>query len=143
MNEPIPIAETGLMIKRLQARHHRAADIALAEIGVSLVQWDVLRHLGENPGASLHDLAVLTFQTDQSMGTLATRIEARGLIERVPGPGRAVRHRLTAVGEQIREAGAGVLHEVLLKSFAPLNAQELALFDGLLRRLLAADGASG
>jgi DNA-binding MarR family transcriptional regulator len=138
MTEPTPIAETGLMIKRLQARHHRAADVALAKVGVSLVQWDALRHLGENPGASLHDLAVLTFQTDQSMGTLAGRIEARGLIERVPGPGRAVRHRLTPEGERIRRSGARVLHRVLTRSFAPLSPAELAAFDAMLRRLLDA-----
>jgi len=141
MSEPPPIFETGLMIKRLQARHHRAADLALAEVGVSLVQWDALRHLSENPGASLHDLAVLTFQTDQSMGTLAGRIEARGLIERVPGPGRAVRHRVTPDGERIRESGARVLYRVLTESFAPLSPPELAAFDGLLRKLLAADGS--
>ena len=126
------------MVKRLQARHHRAADAALAPVGVTLVQWDALRHLHEHPGASLHDLAVLTFQTDQSMGTLAARIEARGLIERVPGPGRAVRHRLTPEGERIRRSGARVLHRVLTRSFAPLSPSELAAFDGLLRKLLDA-----
>jgi DNA-binding MarR family transcriptional regulator len=142
MSEPPAISETGLMVKRLQARHHRAADLALAKLEVSLVQWDVLRHLSENPGASLHDLAVLTFQTDQSMGTLAGRIEARGLIERVPAPGRAVRHRLTQEGERIRKSGARVLRRVLAESFAPLSPAELATFDRLLRKLLATEGSA-
>jgi DNA-binding MarR family transcriptional regulator len=141
MSELPPISETGLMVKRLQARHHRAADIALATCGVSLVQWDALRHLSENPGASLHDLAVLTFQTDQSMGTLAGRIESRGLIERVPAPGRAIRHRLTPEGERIRKSGARVLQRVLTESFAPLSPPELATFDRLLRKLLATDAS--
>jgi DNA-binding MarR family transcriptional regulator len=70
----------------------------MAPLGLSLVQWDTLRHLHRQPDASLHDLAVLTFQTDQSFGSLATRMAGRGLIERVPGPGRAVRHRLTKGG---------------------------------------------
>jgi len=51
-----------------------------------------------HPGASLHDLAVLTFQTDQAFGTLAARLEARGLIRRVNGPGRAIRPELTPEG---------------------------------------------
>src|ERR1700729_205392 len=123
------LQDLALMVKRLQMRHHRGANEALAPLGVSLVQWDALRHLSENPGASLHDLAVLTFQTDQSMGTLASRIEARGLIERVPAPGRAVRHRLTTEGERIRRSGARVLQRVLTESFAPLSPQELATFD--------------
>ena len=129
----------GLMVKRLQARHHKAADAALRPLGITLVQWDVLRHLYENPGSSLHDLALLTFQTDQSMGTLAGRSEARGFIERVPGPGRAVRHRLTAEGERLRAEGSAVLGEVLEVSFAPLNRQERATFEHLLTKLLAGD----
>ena len=67
------LQEVGLAVKRLQWRHHRDRERRLADLGLSLVQWDVLRHLHAQPGASLHDLALLTFQTDQSMGALATR----------------------------------------------------------------------
>jgi len=134
-----PIGQTGLMVKRLQDRHHRTADAALQKLGVSLVQWDALRHLSENPDASLHDLAQLTFQTDQSMGALAGRMVARGLIERVPGPGRAVRHRLTADGERLRGVGGDVVRGTLEESFSPLGPQELRTFDRLLRKLLGDD----
>jgi DNA-binding MarR family transcriptional regulator len=134
---PASVRDMGLMVKRLQMRHHHAANAALAELGVSVVQWDALRHMDENPGASLHDLAQLTFQTDQSFGALASRMESRGLIERVPGPGRAVRHQLTAEGERLRNAGAQIMHEVLSESFSPLTAQQQQGLEGLLRRLLA------
>jgi DNA-binding MarR family transcriptional regulator len=118
-------------------QHHRAANAALAELGISLVQWDALRHLDQNPGASLHDLARLTFQTDQSFGALAARLEAHGLIERVPGPGRAVRPRLTARGRQLRKAGGRIVDRVLAESFAPLTATQRATFDKLLQLLVA------
>jgi DNA-binding MarR family transcriptional regulator len=127
----------GLMVKRLQMRHHHAANAALADLGVSVVQWDALRHMDENPGASLHDLAQLTFQTDQSFGALASRMESRGLIERVPGPGRAVRHQLTAEGERLRQAGAQLMQAVLSESFSPLSVAQQQALEGLLRRLLA------
>jgi DNA-binding MarR family transcriptional regulator len=130
--------EIGLSVKRLQARHHRMANAQLAPLGISLVQWDALRHLRQNPEASLHDLAQLTFQTDQSFGALAARMTERGLIERVPGPGRAVRHRLTAKGEQLRQAGDEIVGKVLTDSFAPLTPAQLETFDQLLRRLLDA-----
>ena len=100
------LAEVGLAVKRLQWRHHREASTRLATLGLSLPQWDVLRHLHENPEASLHALAELTFQTDQSMGALATRMIDRGLLERRTGAGRAVRHRITAAGDRARVAGA-------------------------------------
>jgi DNA-binding MarR family transcriptional regulator len=131
------LQDTGLAVKRLQMRHHRAVNAELAALGITIVQWDALRHLDENPNASLHDLAQLTFQTDQSFGTLAARMEARGLIERIAGPGRAVRHRLTAKGARLRRAGDEIVDRVLAESFAPLSPAQRATFDKLLRQLLA------
>ena len=133
------LLQTGLALKRLQVRHHRTANERLAPLGLTIVQWDALRHLHENPDASLHRLAVLTFQTDQAIGTLATRMIDRGLIERIDGSGRAVRHRLTARGDDLRERARGILEEVLADSFAPLTATELETFGALLARLVPAD----
>jgi DNA-binding MarR family transcriptional regulator len=128
------LQDVGLAVKRLQWRHHRTANERLAELDVSLVQWDVLRHLDQRPDASLHALAELTFQTDQSMGSLAARMVKRGLIERVPGPGRAIRHRLTARGEEARQAGAKILDGVLAESVGRLSPAELAELHRLLLR---------
>jgi DNA-binding MarR family transcriptional regulator len=118
-------------------RHHRALTDALAPLDVSLVQWDALRHLDENPSASLHDLALLTFQTDQSFGSLAGRMVDRGLIERLEGPGRAVRHRLTTKGFEIRQAGEALVDGVLARSLADLTPAQLDAFDETLAQLLA------
>jgi DNA-binding MarR family transcriptional regulator len=129
--------EVGLLIKRLQHRHHVACTAALADLGISLVQWDTLRHLHLNPGASLHDLAQLTFQTDQSFGSLATRMAAAGLIERVEGPGRAVRHRLTERGEALRVSGQGRVDGVLANSLGRLESTDLEALGDVLERALA------
>jgi DNA-binding MarR family transcriptional regulator len=131
-----PLPTIGLSVKRLQMRHHRALDANLAPLGVSLVQWDALRHLDENPGASLHDLALLTFQSDQSFGTLAGRMIQRGLIERIPGPGRAVRHQLTDKGRSLRKEGDAIVERVLQQSFRALSPAELASLDSILLRVL-------
>ena len=124
-------------MKRLQVRHHRAANAALAALDVTLVQWDALRHLDQNPGASLHDLAVLTFQSDQAFGTLAGRMIERGLIERVRGPGRAVRHRLTPRGIELRRAGDAIVDRVLVETLGSLSPKQLATLDSLLLKILA------
>jgi DNA-binding MarR family transcriptional regulator len=134
-----PLRDVGLSVKRLQMRHHRALNAALARLEVSIVQWDALRHLDENPGASLHDLARLTFQSDQAFGTLASRMIDRGLIERVPGPGRAVRHRLTDEGRKLRRAGDKLVERALTESFGRLTPKQLAAFDELLVQLLSDD----
>jgi DNA-binding MarR family transcriptional regulator len=132
------VQEVALAVKRLQHRHHRALNGALAPLGVSLVQWDTLRHLHARPDASSHDLAQLTFQTDQSFGSLAKRMVDRGLLERTPGPGRAVRHRLTARGEEVRRAGGVLVDRVFGASFSALSAGELQQLGGLLDRALEA-----
>src|SRR3569833_240101 len=129
--------DVALLVKRLQHRHHRALSAALAPLGVSLVQWDTLRHLARHPDASLHDLAQLTFQTDQSFGSLAARMAERGLIERVPGPGRAVRHRLTERGEAIRAEGEKRVAAVAERSFAGLTAHQVDQLGELLELVLA------
>ncbi|MEV4639570.1 MarR family transcriptional regulator [Actinoplanes sp. NPDC049548] len=130
--------EVALLVKRLQHTHHRALSAALADLGVSLVQWDTLRHLDQHPGASLHELAQLTFQTDQSFGSLAARMVDRGLLERLPGPGRVVRHRLTELGERLRREGQGRAERVFVETFAPLGQAQLDLLGDLLEALVAA-----
>jgi DNA-binding MarR family transcriptional regulator len=132
-------ADVALAVKRLQHRHHRALNRALAPLGLSLVQWDTLRHLHRQPDASLHDLALLTFQTDQSFGSLAARMADHGLIERVPGPGRAVRHRLTDEGERLRAAGQEAVDAVFRSSFRELSAAQIDQLGDLLDLALGPD----
>jgi DNA-binding MarR family transcriptional regulator len=130
------VEEVALSIKRVQHRHHRLLTATLADLGVSLVQWDTLRHLHEHPEASLHDLALLTFQTDQSFGTLAARMVERGLIEREPAPGRAIRHRITDKGEALRSEGARRVSEVVTRSLAGLDPEQLEQLGALLELTL-------
>jgi DNA-binding MarR family transcriptional regulator len=135
------LQDVGLAVKRLQWRHHRESNTRLAAVGLSLVQWDVLRHLAATPDASLHRLAELTFQTDQSMGELAKRMIDRGLLQRVDGAGRAARHRLTAEGEQARAAGALMVDGVLADTLGHLSQRDLTTLYELLLRASAPDGS--
>jgi len=125
----------GQAIKRAQYRDHRAMDAALRETGISLVQWDALRAIDRSPGASAHDLAVASFQTDQSFGTLGNRLEAAGWIERRQGTGRRLEHHLNDAGRAALEAGHEVVARVLPGLFAVLDEADRATLLALLRRL--------
>lgn len=129
-------SELGLAVKRLQVKQHRAATEALRPLDVTLVQWDALRHLHAHPGASQHDLAILTFQTDQAFGTLAMRLEARGLIRRASGVGRAIRLELTTEGERVFAEGLQVTERLIQRSFSVLSPVERTAFGGMLEKLL-------
>ncbi|WP_437827354.1 MarR family winged helix-turn-helix transcriptional regulator [Sorangium sp. So ce1153] len=132
----VKLRDLGLAIKRLQMRHHRSVDASLAPLGITLVQWDALRHIANNPGASSHQLAELTFQTDQAFGTLSSRLLERGLIERQVGPGRAIRHHLSPTGADLMKKGAAIVDEVLRASFASLTQADVELLYRLVVRVL-------
>ncbi|MET7988428.1 MULTISPECIES: MarR family winged helix-turn-helix transcriptional regulator [unclassified Streptomyces] len=125
----------GRAVKEAQYRHHRALDTRLAAVGTTLAQWDALRAIARTPGASAHELAVATFQGDQSFGTLASRLAAQHLIERRPGRGRRIEHHLTEAGEHVLTAGRAVARDVLATSFGPLDEIERGALLGLLRRI--------
>ena len=64
----------GRAVKQAQYRQHRALEAALAPLDTTVVQWDAMRAMARLPGASAHDLAIATFQSDQAFGTLANRL---------------------------------------------------------------------
>ncbi|WP_193177262.1 MarR family winged helix-turn-helix transcriptional regulator [Oricola nitratireducens] len=134
----IPLEDLGRAVKQLQSRHHRAIDAQLVETGSSLAQWDALRAIHRNPGATSHALAEYTFQTDQSFGALAGRMLDKGLVSRVAGKGRAIHYELTDKGRDALQQGTRLSHDVLAKSFAPLSEEEREIFYSLLARLLGA-----
>lgn len=127
----------GQTIKRAQYRNHRTMDAALRDVGISLVQWDALRAIERMPHASGHDLALATFQSDQSFGTLATRLVSRGLISRTAGRGRRIEHALTDAGRAALADGYRVASGVLDDLFAPLDEDQRATLLAVLQVLTA------
>ena len=125
----------GRAIKQVQWRHHRALDARMRGIGSTIVQWDVLRAIERQPDASAHDLALATFQSDQSLGVMMRGMAAKGLVERVAGKGRRLEHRITAAGASLLEQGHAFAAEILDRSFAALDAEQRGQLLALLRRI--------
>jgi DNA-binding MarR family transcriptional regulator len=135
----VTLEDLGQAVKRLQHRHHRTLDARLLPLGITLVQWDALRAISRHPDASLHHLAQVTFQTDQSFGALANRLVERGWIDRIAGPGRAIHHHLTPPGETLLLEGRTAVNAVFSESFAALTPDEHDILYDLLTRLLRAE----
>ena len=132
----------GRAVKQAQHRQHRAVDAALNAIGTTIVQWDALRAIDAEPGASAHRLALATFQTDQAFGTLANRLEAQGMIERRPGEGRKIEHRLSPAGTRMLAAGNLIAERIRHELYAGLNKTDRRTLAALLDRILSDDTAS-
>src|SRR5215470_33985 len=129
-------------VKQAQHRQHRALDRALGNIGTTLVQWDAMRAIAAEPGASAHRLALATFQTDQAFGTLANRLEAQHLIERGLGEGRRIAHRLSPRGRQMLADANVVVERVRNELYVDLSAADRRALATLLERVLADDKAT-
>lgn len=136
---PSSLQVLGRSVKRLQQRHHRLLDEGLSALGTTLAQWDALRAVSLNPDASSHALAEFTFQTDQSFGSLATRLLAKGLISRAPGRGRSIIYALTQDGEKVLNEGYLIADKVLERSFIALDQDSRDLLLKLLNRALGED----
>jgi DNA-binding MarR family transcriptional regulator len=135
MDEATQLVELGLEIKRAQWRHHRELDRRLTALGGSLSQWDAIRAIDRHPGASMHRLAEITFQSDQSFGALTARLISRDFIQRVPGPGRSQHHALTVKGEKLLRDGQIEADQVLAESFATLDSTQRTALLALLNEL--------
>jgi DNA-binding MarR family transcriptional regulator len=123
-------------IRLAQHRHQRALDAALAPLNISAVQWNALREIDRNPGGSQHQLAELTFNSDQAFGTLTGRLLRLGLVERQAGGGRALSHRLSSHGATVLAQGRERVLAVYTASFAPLDEDERQQLGRLLTKLL-------
>jgi DNA-binding MarR family transcriptional regulator len=134
------VLELGRAIKQLQNLNHRRLETGLREIDTTLAQWDALRAIDGNPGASAHALAEETFQTDQSFGTLATRMIANGLVERKPGVGRALVHNLTPKGHSVLLQGLVIAKNVVEDAFRDLAETERTQLLRLVRKTLLNGG---
>jgi DNA-binding MarR family transcriptional regulator len=131
------VLRLGRAVKQLQNLNHRRLEIGLRKIDSSLAQWDALRAIAWNPGASAHALAEETYQTDQSFGTLASRLIAKGLVSRQQGVGRALIHSLTPKGQDTLDRGLVIATEVIEDAFKALSAMERDQLLQLLNKAIA------
>ncbi len=135
------LERVGRAVKQAQHRQYRTMDGALGAIGTTLVQWDTLRAIALRPGASAHELALATFQSDQAFGTLATRLLRQGLIDRRQGQGRRIAHRLTPKGERLLAEGNTVADQVRGELYARISKADRRTLARILEQLLEGDDA--
>ena len=93
------------------------------------------------PTASAHDLALATFQSDQSLGVMMRGMESRGLVSRSVAHGRRFEHRLTDEGRRLLETGHAFAAEIFAESFGTLTAEQRTQLLVLLQSV--GDGEAG
>jgi DNA-binding MarR family transcriptional regulator len=124
-----------LSLKRAQIAKSRIFDRHLAGLGLSMALWVVLDRIRANPAQSTHALAQASLMTDQSVGELVSKLAKRGLIQRVTGPGRSIRHHLTDAGAELLKRAAPLMATALDSVFAGLSHSEIEQLIQLLNKI--------
>ena len=121
-DETVPSGvELAVLLRRAQLRKQLACEAALAPLGMTLPQWGMLHAVAAEPDSSTHALALFTGQSDQSAGAVVARLEQRGLLERRPGVGKAILHRITPQGAELARRCEVVVEEVMTRLLAGLT----------------------
>lgn len=120
---------------RLAYRRHSRA---LAPLGLTVSQFDVLATLFRSPASGLRmgEISDHLLVTEGNVTGLVDRLEGAGLVERRVDPAdrRAQRVRLTGEGRTLAERAIPVVEAELERVFAGLDAGEMRHVQRMLRR---------
>jgi MarR family transcriptional regulator, organic hydroperoxide resistance regulator len=129
-------------LRRIVRALRLSSHAAERSLGISGAQLFVLRELAAHPGASLGELAALTLTDRSSVSVVAGRLVERGLVERAtdPGDARRLRLSLTPAGETLLGRAPVPVQERLIAALREADPADLAVFNRLLDRIVAAGG---
>lgn len=136
----MPVTERlGHHVKRVEQELIALKQAALKPAGLTVPQYTVLVVLAQNPGASAAALARLCLVTPQTIATVLSNLENKGLVARTPHPyhRNATETRLTEAGEgtlAIADAAAVAIERRLGDAF---TTEERQLLIDLLARCSA------
>ncbi|WP_405163827.1 MarR family winged helix-turn-helix transcriptional regulator [Nocardia sp. NBC_01499] len=119
--------DIAMLLRRAQLRKQTACEAALAQVGVTLPQWGMLYAVAAEPDSSTHALALFIGQSDQSAGAVVARLEQRGLLERRPGAGKAILHRITPDGAELLQRCNTIAEDVMTRLLTGLTDQSLRI----------------
>lgn len=112
----------------------REVEAALAPLGLTMTEFDLLAVLRRFDGATQQEVAQRLLFTEANMSYHAKRLVARGLIERQTA-GKRKLLRLTDAGQHLVEQALPKVLEIHELQFSDLNDEELMTLRNLLRRL--------
>ena len=129
----------GYLVKRVRSMLSMAVEREIAEDDVTYEQWGVLLMIMTQRGDTAAVLARGMECDTGSMTRMLDRLEAKDLIVRTRSTDdrRRVQLELTASGKRLAEKLVAAIVKVLNNHLDGFSVDELELFKGFLRRMLA------
>jgi DNA-binding MarR family transcriptional regulator len=129
----------GYLLKKLRVHMDRAIDAEMAELDLTGVQWGPLLLLHFGFGGTAAELARVACVDTGAMTRMLDRLERKGLVRRARcrKDRRVVRLELTDEGQRLCRDIPYNLSRVLNSMLRGFTAEEVEIFKGLTRRMLA------
>lgn len=119
---------------RLTQSKLREVEAALAPLGLSVTEFDLLAVVRAHEGSTQQEVARRMLFTEANMTYHARRLLERGLVRR-EATGKAKRLHLTPDGHALIDRALPVVLQIHGEQFGDLGAEELRQLEALLRRL--------
>jgi DNA-binding MarR family transcriptional regulator len=129
-----PAVAAWVHLRSVAARTERRLDAALRRHGLNRAQFAALLHIGAGEGRTQQDLADGLGLTKANMSQLLFRLEAAGLVKRVPAS-RAYALHLTDDSRILLAAVIPEQEAIVAALFADLSPAEQEQFRALVERL--------
>lgn len=128
---------SGFLLNWVATRSRLRFAAALAEIDLHLREFAALNIVATKPGLTQHDLAAAAEIDASTLVATLDGLEQRGLAERriMPEDRRKRAIHLTPAGEAALRRGRALARRLGDELFGPLDADERAQFELLLRKL--------
>ncbi|MCW2889007.1 MAG: hypothetical protein QOE54_3015 [Streptosporangiaceae bacterium] len=132
-----PQDRVGHHVKRVEQELTAVKNAVVKPSGLTIPQYAALLYLAGNPGMSAAALARACLVTPQSMATVLTNLEAKGLVERRRHPWHknVLEIRLTETGAKALKIADEAAVTVERRMSAALSDEQRIQLIGLLRRM--------
>ena len=129
--------DTWLAVGRTNLKVHRALNLLLGELDLSLAQHEILVTIRRDSGLTQRELSDRLLVVKSNATALLNKLEARGLVRRVPDPkdSRVKRLRLTRAGEALVQQSFAVQTRVIKAMAAVMSDDELERTADLMGRV--------
>lgn len=129
--------ETWLTVGKTNLKVHRALNLLLGELDLSLAQHEILLTIRRYPGLTQRELSERLLVVKSNATALLKKLEARGLVDRAADAkdSRVKRLSLTRAGNALVERSFTLQSKVVKAMVTVMTDDELDVIDDIMRRV--------
>ncbi|MNI64031.1 HTH-type transcriptional repressor NicR [compost metagenome] len=127
----------GYWLHHTSALHRRAFATETKKFGLTTEQYGLLFQLRDREEVSQKKLAGLIHKDQATTGKIVEKLEAKGLLKRLPDPSdrRAFQLYISDTGREVLNELIPIAEALETQAWEGLSAEEMKIFESLMHRL--------